>query len=296
MTNLHLALLYGFFTFVGIGISTALTKPLIEKLGVAATIFIRTALTTFIYGIYIIVAKPIIIFDVKWILIMIAVASYTTFGYFLLVKAFAVGKISIVNTISSSRIIISIIIASIFLNDPLINSDSSLGQILLIIVIIVGIIGMVYNKNDIKNSKWSNVAGLNYAILNALIWGSGFVFFGIISDHIGPIFVAIIGEIVTSVLLLVKYIVDKSEKRIDIKMLKSSLILLLTSSIFAAIGILSHNYGLQTKYVTLSTIFDSATPIFTLIYGSLILKEKLTNQQIICSLLVIIGIIGLSVL
>ena len=66
------------------------------------------------------------------------------------------------------------------------------------------------------------------------------------------------------------------------------------TAFFGALGFMAYNFGIQMGNVSIVAAIGSANPLVAAIYGKLVYKEKLKNQQYIAIAVVILGIILMS--
>lgn len=284
------AILISLIPAFGWGIGNALQKPIVRAIGATNLIIYRGIIVSLITGGFLLYNLPSQKFDLQYILIGSIITLISYFGLFYLNKGLEKGDIGVVIPISSSRVIISTLVAITFLNDRL-----NALQILCIGVIFIGIIASTINLRKFRNSDIFNFqSGIPYAMLAALFWGVGLALFSIPSAVLGVFLFTFLVEIINLLIAVGHNII--SRKHIDLQILSDKKLFSLTliMGILNSLASLFAVMGYATGKVSIVTTVTSSSPLISIIFGMLFLKEKLKTQQLISGLIIVAGIILLG--
>ena len=202
-------------------------------------------------------------------------------------KALGMGKLGIISPIANSSVIFTVLLSIILFNEVLSGS-----QIFSIIFIILGIILISINFNDLKNSHIFEISsGVPYALITCLLWG---IMFALIKTP-----VMVIGPVLTSFIIEFGILICSG---IHLKISKISfavpdyktIVYIFIVAFFGAIATLSFNMGVAVCSVSIVAVLSNSNPLIAAIYGRFVYKEKLSLQQQIAFLLILIGIICIS--
>jgi len=162
------------------------------------------------------------------------------------------------------------------------------------ILIIVGI-SLLFFKAEKSESKHM-VKGLTAAILAAICWGISIPILKILLLNIEPFFLNLVRLIVLNIIVWLLILSKKGKRRKVRSLGKSGLIVLLTGGIFGiGLGAILFLFSINLIGTARSTIITSSSPLFSTIFGILILKEKLDKPRILGIAIVILGIYIISI-
>lgn len=291
MDNLTVyAILISLIPAFGWGIANALQKPIVREIGTTNFIIYRGIILSIIIGLLLIINLSTQVFDLKYLLFGLVITVISYFGLYFLNKGLEKGDVGVVIPISSTRIIISTCVAYLFLNDKVNNY-----QIAAIFLVFAGIVSASINFKELKNSDILKLSsGIPQAFLAAIFWGVGLPLFSIPTNVLGVYLFTFIVELVNLIIAFGnKVYQEKSFKLIKITK-RSTLINILITGILGTLASLFVMVGYSTGKVSIVTTISSSSPLISVLFGVLFLKEKLKTQQYIAGVMIISGVIGIG--
>lgn len=196
-------------------------------------------------------------------------------------KALQLGDINKVVPIDKSSIVLTIILASMFLNEGI-----SLLKFISIILIGLGTLFMIDKKDSSNNSN--NKQWLIYACLSAL--------FASLTSIFGKIGITNIDSnygnaIRTTVVLIMSWVmVLISGKSSKLKIVdKKEIIFIVLSGIATGVSWLAYYKALQVGPLSIIAPIDKLSILVTIIFSNFVFKEKLSFKALVGLLLIIIG-------
>jgi transporter family protein len=273
----------------GFGISNAMQKLYVERLGPAKLITYRGLTIVSILLVYWLFNLTNSNLDLQQMLLGAFVAFISYFGLFFLNKSLQDGKVGLVIPVSSSRVLISAIVGIAFLGEQI----SGL-QLLMVLLIFVGVFAAVINFNDLASSNiFSFKSGVPYALLAAFFWGITFPLFGGFSAILGAALFSLIAELTVTVVSVAQQLLQKKSLALSKEEFKLNWAGVGTIGVLGAIAAVFMNTAYATGYYSIVTAITAASPVVSIIFGILIFKEKLSLQQLIAIILILIGIVAL---
>jgi drug/metabolite transporter (DMT)-like permease len=209
-------------------------------------------------------------------------------GFYLSNKSVQKGRVGIVLPITSSRIILTTILAAVFLKEEL-----TITQYGLIFMIICGIVILSVNFKELKTFSFSG-KGIKEAIWAAVIFGVVMTFYGSIAKVLGPYLIGVMveGVILIGCIMQLKYMGKQLTLTTEEwKTYGKSLVAIMILSI---IGVYFSNMAYIQGSTSIVTAISAAAPIVTTIYASYVHKEMLNFQENIGMMVIFAGIIVLS--
>jgi len=171
MENLT-GIFFGFIAMLGFGLSNAIAKKPIKKIGSEKTIFYRNIVISILLFLILLFFGNSSVFSIKYILIALGIAVVGYVPLLLFYKALNLGKVGIISPVANSSIIFTILFSIIFFHESI-----TFGQGIAIVLIILGIIFISLNINDLKKSNILKVSsGIPYALITAILWGLVFFY------------------------------------------------------------------------------------------------------------------------
>ncbi|WP_028777478.1 EamA family transporter [Shimazuella kribbensis] len=207
-------------------------------------------------------------------------------GILCLYQGLAKGNVSVVAPITSSFAAITVILAIIFGERP------SFITIAGIILSIAGVIFASLRFNTAASTKTTNPSsGILWAILAALLLGIAFFGLKYPTVEIGPFMTVWIGRLQAVILLPLLLLIPK--RQWVIPQLKEAGLLLLVG-IFDVIAIISYNLGLMQADTTIVVTLTSLFAIVTIIWGVVVLAERMIWNEAVGIVSILIGLVLIS--
>lgn len=290
MNSELLAIIFSTCSLVGFGLENTISKKCAEKIELLKILVSRYLITSFLSFISIFIFFNKFTFSIKYILIGGLISIFGYAGYYFLIKGFKNGSLSIISTISSTRIFISVIVCHLIFKHIIGNT-----QIFLILMIFFGVLLATINIKDIKNSLVLNIkSGIPFALLNALIWGIIFPLYSIPSGVLGAFLFSFILELTGLSITIIRSINKKSSVFPSKKELKAEYLLLLLLGITGGLGCIFANLGYATQHIEIVSAIGIAVPVITVPLGRILYKEKVSILQLISIIIITFSIISLA--
>ena len=278
------AIVFGLLSMFGYGISSALCKRIIERLGSVRAIFYRNLVVSVCLFIVLVFNMPEA-FSGKSIAVAFALAFLGYVPFVTFFKALGMGKIGVVVPISNSAVIVTVALSLLFLKEILTSF-----QLVAIASIVLGIILCSVNFRDFRSSHVFHYhSGVPLALVTCVLWG---VFFFIWKHPImllGPFLSAFVQEASMVVYSGAQLKITRQNFRFTEKVMTIVII-----EIFAAAGTLFFNLGLNVGPVGVVAALSFASPLVSTLYSRIVYKEHLSAKQWIAVMLIIAGIIVIS--
>lgn len=202
-------------------------------------------------------------------------------------KAFKEGKASINSPIISTWGMITAVFGFIFLNE-----DFYLSKGISILLIVLGIfLSSIDIKTLLKSKSFKLIAGVKWSVLAALNLGISFftMTYFAADNHWYSV------SLFTRFWTIITYFVMAGTTHKPILTYFKNLPLLLFFAIFVDVtSFLMMNIGYTTAEPGVVSVITSASPALTIVLSFLILKEKISKQQLFGVVVVISGIILLA--
>ena len=284
-----IGILFGFIAMLGFGLSNAIAKVPIQKIGGEKTILYRNIIISILLFLILLFFGQAAVFSIKYIFIAFLIAVIGYVPLLLFYKALNLGKVGIISPIANSSIIFTVLFSIIFFHESI-----TFGQGTSIAFIILGIILISLNLKDLKNSHILKISsGIPYALVTALLWGAVFFLWKIPVNVLGPIltsFVIEFGTLISGAVYI--YATKKDFKTPDKKMW----IYIFFIAIGGIIGSLFFNMGIKNHDVSIVAPITFASPLVVTLYGKFVYKEKLSKVQYLAIFFIVLGIIFVSYL
>ena len=287
---MDIAIISGLMGMFGWGICDFLAKKTVVEIGAVKTLILTNLIGAGLMTIYLIKYPSLPdlsisnlvgvgIFGLLW------AAAYLSFF-----RGLKVGKASVVGPVTSSYVILSAIISFVFLKEAY-----TLGKILTLSIIILGILSTSLDIKSLRNMKGDKKTsqGIPEALFCMLLFGISFPFWGIFMNQSGWIILIILVKLIIS-LAIKTYAMMLPKAGISTKN-RSSIpwAWIFGIALFEAIGFGGVSWGFSVTSDTTSTIvaISSAYSVITVLLAFFLLKERLRSNQYIGIGLIITGVI-----
>lgn len=216
-------------------------------------------------------------------LVLLVSASYQTYLY-----ALEKGQVALSGTVIAVYPLITILLARLFLNET-----TSIYQKIAIVFVFVGIIIISLPKNILQQKQRIFEPWLLWSLTAAVVIGTGDFIAKVAIDRTG-INTYLFTQAFTSMFIVALLFTIDKQGRKHFSLTKSTFTPAILGYLFLELGILTFNYAFSFGTATLVTTVASAYVAISLILALVVLKEKLTKQQLGGALSVIFGIILLG--
>lgn len=289
MNELTIAIVSGLIAMIGWGIPEIFAKKAIDIVG-----HYRSLIYTNVF--LVVFTLPLLLLDhslpelnIYSILFIILFGLVDFIGYILLYKSYNVGKVSVLNPITSTYAVLSAVFSFFVFGEafPAI-------KILAFLIVMLGVVMAAVKLSDFRGERTEGLAkGVPYAILVFLIYGAYIPLWDKFIEGDGWVVLSLLARVatLTSVTLFTLLV-----KRQDIKVVhKGVMWWLLLNGLFVGVGNSAFNWGLNASNETsVTAAISSAYPLPLVIAAYFLLKERLELNQYIGIGLIVIGIVLMS--
>lgn len=277
------AIFFGFLSAITYGISNTLMQEPSKKLGSNGALIIRGIFTSLLL-------LPALLFfpiNTKGTIAALAIGIYGYIPVYFFYKAIRTGKVGVVLAIANCSVVISILLAVIFLGETI-----SPIQAIAIIVILIGLATLSINPKEFKqHDKKTNKAAI-YASITAVGWGILWVIYKWPLAYIDPYTTSLFAEI--GVLIAAITIYSMNSGKLVHEKTKDNLKLTFISGIFVVIGSITYLIGINLADISLIAPAAATAPIFGAIASHTINKEVLTKKELAGIVITVAGLILIS--
>ncbi len=287
MSSIQIAVLAGILVMIPWGLVDIFTKKGIDKVGpfVATVYFQLVSSLTVIPLLFYDPTIPEISFSRIAMVIILSIMDMI--GFIILFKAYEIGKVSIINPITSSFAILAGIISFVFFGEVF-----SQFKFLAFFVIILGILLTAIDLKGLKDGLQSKdfAKGVPLAILCFTIWGVYVPLWDRLIEGEGWVVLSLMSKIIMLLFtLFFTTIIRKQSIKISGKKTYTVLVI---AGILDGLGSIAFNWGLNNSQETsILAALASAYPLVLIIAAYFILKEKISLNQYLGIFLIIAGII-----
>ncbi len=218
---------------------------------------------------------------------LLAVTSvFSVLGLVSFIKGLRIGKLSVVAPISSIFSIIPIIIGVVFLAET-----PTLMQYAGIALALTGTALASFELRGISSKKRAPLLpGVKYGILTMISWGIFYTGIGILSKSLGWAYPALIATAVSAAIL----VLYSRARRGSMGLPRNNLLLTTLWAIMGTIGLVSYSLGTEYGSMSLVSPITASEVLVTVMLGFIVLKEKLSKNQVLGICIIIIGIIMIA--
>jgi len=287
MDKITLGILFGLSALVFNGLAGALTKKPTQNNDPNKVILYRNIFNSILLFVILLFTLGETEFSPWYILYTIGLSIFGYIPMYYFYKAAKVGKMGVISPVSAGSIIITIVLSFLFLREKI-----STLQILAMILMIFGIIGLSVDFKGVKKSEiFKTSSGIPYALIAALGWGIWAVLAKFSSEAIGPFLTSFIVEFFAIFVAL--FLLKRSKENLVLDK-KETIWQILPISVCMVLWSLSYYQGIKISNLSIIATLSTASPLVTVIYSRIFYKEKLQLRQYLAIVIIILGILGLS--
>ena len=277
---------FAFLSAIFAGTTSILAKIGIKHTNSNVATALRTIVVLFFSWIMVYIVKSqdaIHTIDKKtWI--FLALSGFATGASWLCYfKALQIGNINKVVPIDKSSTILTILLAFILLNEKI-----TIGKFIGVILIGLGIFLMIQKKQDNKNSTEKNKIWILYAVFSALFASLTAIFGKIGIDGVESNLGTAIRTSIVLVMAWALVLVVKQQKALR-GISKKELLFIGLSGLATGASWLCYYKALQDGVTSVVVSIDKLSILVTILFSSLVFKEKLSFKAIIGLALMIVG-------
>lgn len=261
----------------------------IRRIGTPRTMFIRNVLTVllvFPITIFLYVDNQLAIHPLQLLIIILGSLLYVL-GYYMFMRGFEVGNVSLVAPIAGSFSAMTVLLALVFLNESM--STFNLAAVFSMIA------GVFLTSIDIRKIKnFRSQKGLKEALCAMTGFGLSFFVLGFISKQLDALNIFIFTTL-SQALLFIVISVSKGgvvkKKDISLKLFW----IFIVHSLFVNLGWFAYIYGVGKALVSLVTPISSLFPGITVLLAILFYKEQLVPNQKVGIVGILVGVLLINI-
>ncbi len=284
--SLLLGVILGIICFVGFGLSDYFGALSSRKIGAFQSVIVSR-----IFSLAIMLIIFLSFFSLPYLsnynIALLAITSLLLLlGYICFYKGFKVGKVSIVSPISNSAVLVTLVLALLFLSYNLTNFEA-IG----IVLIIIGTILASFELKELKKLNFKvAVRGVWYAFGAMTFWGIGSFLVILLVNSLGwfiPIFLIYVFYFAYAVVYALSL-------KVKFTNLKPALPITALTGILATVGFLAYSVGIVLNYTLIVLVLLGAAPTLTVALALTRLKEKLEINHKVGIALILISLVLLA--
>jgi drug/metabolite transporter (DMT)-like permease len=287
MTPITIAVLGGLGSAFGYGVADIFAKKGIDRLGHYKSL-------VYVYAFSFIFSFPLLLIDhtipalnLKSLLILASFALADFIAYTALYKSYAIGKVSVLNPITSTYAVLSAVISGVFFGE-IFNIQKTFSLIL----VMVGIVFASVDFKELRDGFQSKdlAKGVPLASLVFLIYGIYVPLWDRFIEGQGWVILSLIGRFF---LFIFGYFAAKHVKKIKLRVADRRLIFwLLMVGLLEGFAAASFNWGISNSDQTsIVAAVGSAYPLILVVSAYFFLKERLAKNQYLGASLIVLGVV-----
>lgn len=276
------------------GISNCLWVIPLRKMNFLELIILRSFLSALLFAVcigfeYLMsvpdgLGKNLFAFELNDYLVAIGISIFCYFGLFFYVLSLKEEKVSVAVPVSSINAFFGVLFSVTVLGEVL-----SKIYLLAALFFMAGVV--LLSSGALKSQQFILSKGVFFNLAAAFFWGVGFAAFAIPVNVLGVLVFSLILELTVCLfsIFLFWYISGKLSfpiKKID------SMVVVLAGLGFG--GLMLYNLSLAYIPVSLASLMGILTPMVSLIFSALFLKERLSLPQYIGAAIILIGLLILK--
>jgi len=282
MSNI-IPIIAGLLVMISYGTSDVIAKHLTTKLEKNKIIFYRGLVISLIYLPFLFIFWDTVNFNWLYILILIGIAFFGFLGLSSFYQALGRGKLGVVVPIAGLDKIITV-----FLSVLLFRESFGYGHLGVLAIIFTGFLFISIRFKDFKGSELFKLSsGIPNALFTCLLWGIVYTVFKYPVGVLGPILTSIVLEFFISFYMGIKKKIDGSSFKTNWSEMKSFFYLALCG----ASATFFYMYGISNGNVSIVVLASSGTPLIPALYGRFFGGERLTRNQYIGLVLLVVGLV-----
>lgn len=280
--------LFGLVSLLGFGLSNAFAVVPIRKVGTLSVIFWRGVFLTVLLVFATFLFNGPVTFSARSFLFAAALSLLGYVPLYFFYKGLSVGKIGIVSPVANSWTVFVVLFGLLFLGEAL-----TWLQLLFIGLIAVGVFFISARLDDFRRHGVRFSAGLGYALLACLFWGVVMVIYKVNVGLVGAFFAALLVEVAAVVMSFAHLRLSGGRLVLPARGLWLQLLLVAFFGVAATLGF---TLGVSVAPVAIIAPIAAASPLVSALYASVVFKERLSVQQWLSAVVVVLGLVGLSAL
>lgn len=283
------SVIFGLLSAIALGISDVMAAGIIRRWGVLRSAVSFQLVTVLVYSLYFLTGTGIgAISGGYWV--SIGGLSIVGVGaFFALYKALQVGPIAIVGPILAAHAVIVVLMAVFILEEKL-----SAKQFLSILIIILGVALASFDIGALRSGRRLLGLGVGLAIFASIAVGIWQYSIGVLSKELGWFLPMYISRVL-SFSMLMPIVLWRRLWQFD-KLTWPISIAVVTAALLEGAGLFAFARGAEIGIISIVGAAATIYPVFPILGGLYLYKERLDSIQWIGLCLVLFGLFGLAIL
>lgn len=226
--------------------------------------------------------RPLVI-NIYGIALMAVTSVFSVLGLVFFVKGLKVGKLSVVAPISGAFSIIPIIAGVMFLSEV-----PTLVQYAGIALAISGTVLASIGPGSIMGARRrALLPGVKYGLLTMLSWGIFYTGMGVLSRSLGWAYPALISAAASAAMLAL----FSMARHRSLKLPRLNFPIATLWAVIGTVALVSYDFGAEYGSISLVSPITASAVLITVMLGFIVLKERLSRNQLAGICAIIAGII-----
>ena len=283
------SVIFGLLSAIALGISDVMAAGIIRRWGVLRSAVSFQLVTVLVYSLYFLTGTGIgAISGGQWI--WMGGLSIVGVGAFIaLYKALQVGPVAIVGPILAAHAVIVVLMAVFILEEQL-----SGEQFLSIFIIILGVVLVSFDIGALRSGRRILGLGVGLAIFASIAVGIWQYSIGVLSKELGWFLPMYISRVL-SFSMLMPIVLWRRLWRFD-KLTWPISVAVVTAALLEGAGLFAFARGAEIGVISIVGAAATIYPVFPILGGLYLYKERLDSIQWIGLCLVLFGLFGLMIL
>ena len=277
---------WGLLALASWGVADYLARSNAARIGSNSTSLLVQAIGLVLPLAYLAAVLPGSDREVDWATLAYAAPLAALFlgtGYAVYYRGLHVGSVSVVSAMASAWLLVSVLIAVLFLGEAIGAGDAAL------IGVVMGGIGLMSVQ---RTTRHGTSTGTGYGVASMLTLGAAFALWKPLTDAGGPALAVVLVRTLSSVGLWV--FMRLAHSKVVLPAGGHAWRLLLWAATLDALGYVAYNVGLDRAPLTLIAPLGAAHPVATVALAWWLLRERPTRTQALGIGVTVAGIIVLS--
>jgi len=286
MDPVTIAIISGLVALFGWGFADVFAKKGIDEVGKYKPIYYSNLVRIVLTVPLLLFVKGSIELSFQTFIALFIFSFVDLAGYFLLYKAYEIGKLSIINPITSTYAILVSIVSFLFFGEsfpPL--------KILSIVIVMLGVIFTAVDFKELKDGfQYKDISkGVPIAFLLFFVYGIFYPYWDAFIEGQNWVVLSILSSIMFQLLFLLYF---RYFKKIPLKVKdRKILTYLITIGVLESVALAFSNWGLSASDQTsLTAAISSAVPLVTVLSARFFLNEKVSRNQYFGVVLIVGGV------
>lgn len=220
---------------------------------------------------------------IKTVLLSLLTGGALGLAYALYYTGFERGSVSIVSSVASAWLVVTILIAALVFGEAV-----TLGQSLLISVVLLGILSIGLNQQELGGSE----SGIRYGLGAMLLLGTALAIWAPLTEAAGALVAVLSARAVGSVVTLGYMRVSKIAFRLPVG--RRAWLIMASAAFLDALGFVAYNIGIERVSLVVIAPLGAAHPLGTILLAFIVLHERPKKLQWAGMILTVAGVVALS--